>query len=216
MRRKIAALFRICIVAPTLLLVGFVVFAAAIRDLRPDPSARADAIVVLTGAEERIAIGLDLLAERRARRLLISGVNPSHRTPAELLRRIGEAAPADHCCIDIGHTALNTIGNAEETRRWVTAHGFRSLIVVTSSYHLPRSIVEFSRVMPGIELVAHPVQPRYLSSLGSWRDWPATRMLMGEYIKLIVASVRLAGSRLLGQLEPVGAPPGRRPETAGI
>lgn len=215
MKRKIAALFRFCIAVPTVLLAGFVVFALAIHDLEPRPEARADAIVVLTGAEDRIAIGIDLLARGRAKRLLISGVNPTHRTSEDLLRRLGEQATAHLCCIDIGHAALNTVGNAEETRRWAIAHGFRSLIVVTSSYHLPRSLVEFSRVMPGTDLVAHPVAPRYLETRASWRDWPNARVLLGEYSKLLVASLRLAANRVLGWLDPPETPPGR-PETAGI
>ncbi len=40
------------------------------------------------------------------------------------------------CCVDLGHTARDTIGNATETRDWAADHHYVSLIVVTSAYHI--------------------------------------------------------------------------------
>src|SRR5262245_11557998 len=63
---------------------GFIWFAHGVSMLAPAPDARADAIVVLTGDEERISTGVRLMLEGRARRLLISGVHSTTRVPTEL------------------------------------------------------------------------------------------------------------------------------------
>ena len=181
---------------------GFLVFADTVRGLEPAHDARADGIVVLTGDEDRIATGVRLLVEGRAQRLLISGVHPSTRMPTELKRRIDGADAARRavvrCCVDIGHEALNTSGNAEEARSWVRANGFRSVMVVTSGYHMMRSRAEFARSMPDIEVVSYPVRTgRNLQLEAWWQHWPTTRLLMAEYVKFLGASARLAVWRVL-------------------
>ncbi|MGE0700586.1 MAG: YdcF family protein [Hyphomicrobiaceae bacterium] len=187
--------------------VGFVAFAATVRSLAPAADVRADAIVVLTGDEERIATGVRLMIEGRARRLLISGVHPTTRVPTELKRRIhGDDQAREalvRCCVDIGHDALNTSGNADEARNWARMHGFASLIVVTSSYHLPRGIAEFGRSMPDVTLVPYPVMPaRSRRPEVWWQHGPTVRLLASEYVKFIGAATRLALARLMDRPQP--------------
>jgi uncharacterized SAM-binding protein YcdF (DUF218 family) len=201
---------------------GFLVFADWVVELVPHPEPRADAIVVLTGDEERIATGVRLLVEGRARRLLISGVHPSTRMPTEMKRRIhGNDATRQalvRCCIDIGHEALNTSGNADEAERWARTNGFRSLIVVTSNYHMPRSQIEFTRAMPDVRLLPHPVAAGRNVQLGEWwRHWPSARVLLAEYVKTLGSGARLAVARLMSHDEspPQGpTPPGSLPSAS--
>ena len=201
---------------------GFWAFAENIRSLSPTPDPRADAIVVLTGDEERITSGVRLMVEGRAQRLLISGVHPTTRMPTELKRRIrGKDATREalvRCCVDIGHEAMNTSGNADEADRWARSNGFRSLIVVTSSYHMLRSQVEFARVMPDIHLVAHPVRVgRNLQLESWWRHWPTARLLIGEYVKFLGSSARLSVARLVTpapQSPRAPLPPGSLPSAS--
>ncbi len=181
---------------------GFWAFSDAVRNLAAPPDSRADAIVVLTGDEERITTGVRLMAEGRAQRLLISGVHPTTRIPTELKRPIqGSDSTREEllrCCIDIGHAAMNTSGNADEARQWVRSNGFRSLIVVTSSYHMLRSRAEFARAMPNIRLVSHPVRAgRNLQLENWWRHWPTARLLLGEYVKFLGSSARFSVARLV-------------------
>ena len=56
------------------------------------------------------------------------------------------------CCLDIGYLAQDTIGNAEETRAWAQAWGFRRIVVVTSNYHMPRSLLELLEVVVELPL----------------------------------------------------------------
>ena len=123
------------------------------------------------------------------------------------------------CCVDLDHSAVNTRSNAAETRRWVQERGFRSLIVVTSNYHMPRAIVEMSHAMPDVELIPFAV-------IGDkWRDEPwwtsgtTFRLLLSEYAKYLAAEtrVRLAslGIDLATDAETPPEPAGRRkPATA--
>jgi len=64
------------------------------------------------------------------------------------MRRVPEHQRWFECCVDLDYTAVNTIGNAVETRRWALNHGFHSLVVVTSNYHMPRAMLELSHQLP--------------------------------------------------------------------
>ncbi|MCE3519379.1 hypothetical protein LXJ58_32015, partial [Escherichia coli] len=74
----------------------------------------ADGIVVLTGGYSRIEGALDLLKNKRGKRLFISGVHPSTKR-GELQRVTRGDATLFECCVDIDRSALDTIGNASES-----------------------------------------------------------------------------------------------------
>ncbi|MFX8641194.1 hypothetical protein ABTM21_20265, partial [Acinetobacter baumannii] len=57
------------------LMFGFALFAVSVMRERPPVDALADGIIVLTGGDHRIQEGGRLLAQHRASRMLISGVN---------------------------------------------------------------------------------------------------------------------------------------------
>ena len=88
------------------------------------------------------------------------------------------------CCIDLDRSALNTLGNALETRRWTREHGFNSLIVVTSNWHMPRALVELERTMPDIMLVPYPVALRPQGATW-WTGVGTGRLLFAEYVKFV-------------------------------
>lgn len=157
----LAALFKLLRLAAFVLVVAFLVgFALFVRTgLTLDPARQtgADGIVVLTGGEGRVTTGVELLAQNRGRRLLISGANP--QVGSDAVRVASGAAPdLFACCVDIGREAANTIGNAEEAADWARANDFERLLIVTSDYHMPRALLELQAEMPGIELVAWPVE----------------------------------------------------------
>jgi uncharacterized SAM-binding protein YcdF (DUF218 family) len=192
-----AALPLVVAVPIALLAGGFVAFAEKIVRSRPPADPRADAIVVLTGAAQRIDGALALIAEKRARRLLISGVNRDV-TQRDLARIVSRNLRDDlACCVDLGKEALDTVGNAAETRHWAEERGFSSLIVVTSDYHMPRSMTELAGAMPDIELIPYPVQSPHLTFAGWWHDPGTFGLLAREYGKFILANAR--------QLLPAGA-----------
>jgi uncharacterized SAM-binding protein YcdF (DUF218 family) len=173
---------------------GFIAFALGATTVQPPSSEDADAIVVVTGGEDRINVALGLLRQGVGKRLLISGVNP--RTSKGAIREhTGEDRRLFECCVDIGREAHDTVGNAEETRDWAAQRRYLRLIVVTSSYHMPRTLVEFSRAMPHVRFVAHPVLSRSVRDHAWWQSPGTLRFLFGEYLKFIAAATRLGWAR---------------------
>ena len=157
----------------------------------------ADGIVVLTGGASRISDAIELLAAGRGKRLLISGV---HRTTTTGRNRAHQPALQGlvACCVDLDHSAINTVGNAIETRRWARERGFTSLIVVTSAYHMPRTMAELERQMPDTALVPFPVVTEKLRNEPWWASAPTARLIFSEYAKFVVAQLRM-------RIEPAGA-----------
>jgi uncharacterized SAM-binding protein YcdF (DUF218 family) len=149
----------------------------------------ADGIVVLTGGASRISDAIELLAAGHGQRLLISGVNRSTNR-SEISRLNPEFERMVRCCVDFDRS-LNTVGNALETRRWAEARGFRSLIVVTSSYHMPRALTEIAHQLPNVVLVPFPVVTDKLRMEPWWTSAATARLLLLEYLKYMVASGRI-------------------------
>lgn len=151
---------------------------------------KADGIVVLTGSRFRIGDALELLAAGHGKRLLISGVYPATRL-SEIAALTPEFARWFACCVDLDRMAANTIGNAVETKRWAREQGSKSLIVVTSNFHMPRAMAEIAHQLPDVALVPFPVVSDRVR-VESWWTNPATaRLLFFEYLKYMVAVTRM-------------------------
>jgi len=79
----------------------------------------------------------------------------------------------------------------------VTDKGFSKLIIVTSSYHMPRSLTELGRVMPDVRLVPYPVVAQGFRKERWWRDFATTRILLSEYVKFLPSAARFGVARFL-------------------
>ncbi|MFM9973010.1 MAG: YdcF family protein [Beijerinckiaceae bacterium] len=175
--------------ASVVAITGFFAFVGSLERKEPVVLAQGDGIVALTGGAERISDAIERLAEGRGKRLLISGINTNVSIP-QILHSAPGLKNWLRCCIDLDHQARNTVENAEETRRWAKAHGYKSLVVVTSSYHMPRTMVEFQRHMPDVLLIPAPVVTPRLEGLDYWRDPQLMKTLGQEYAKFVVAFAR--------------------------
>ena len=162
-------------------LIGFAVFVTELPAHAP-PSVHADAVVALTGGEDRLDTAVALFEHGVGKRLLITGVYANMTKPR--LQPMLHGGRRFDCCADLGFTATNTHGNALETARWARAHHFQSLVVVTANYHMPRSLTEFSAAMPGIKLVPYPV-PEIVASRRWWLDPATFKTLQYEYAKYL-------------------------------
>lgn len=181
------------------LVFGFFVFATATTDTawQPQVEEQADAIVVLTGGAQRMRTAGQLLKEERGRHLLVSGVNRAVTRQA-VARLLGVGAKLFRCCVTIDYAAQNTRGNANETRKWVRKHNFKRLIVVTASYHMPRSLAELSHELPDVRLIAHPVVPTQFQTGPWWLNYGNARILAAEYIKFLPTAARYAVGLVVG------------------
>jgi uncharacterized SAM-binding protein YcdF (DUF218 family) len=186
----------IAAVAAALWIAGFIVFLGRLPRQVAEPARVTDAIVVLTGGSERLATGLQLLAENKAERVFISGVHPT----VDVVRLVKLAGRPDsdlQSRIAAGHGAHDTEGNAAETAAWMRGHGYRSLRLVTGSYHMPRSLLEFRAALPEAQIVPHPVFPPHVKQRTWWLQPGTAALIIGEYNKYLLASVEHWAGHLL-------------------
>jgi uncharacterized SAM-binding protein YcdF (DUF218 family) len=182
---------------------GFFWYAATIPIQVEDPVRETDAIVVLTGGSRRVETGLQLLAERRAPRLFVSGVSRGvERT--DILRAVPGAAADLADAIALGYGATDTVGNAVESAHWMRQQGLRSLRLVTANFHMRRSLLEFRHALPEVELVAHPVFPENFKREGWWRYPGSAALIASEYGKFLVAALRHALADAVTWRRPAG------------
>lgn len=153
-----------------------------VSDLTPPPNPKGEAIVALTGGSgHRISAALKILESGAGKRLLVSGVHESVDVEA-LIQAAGGTLALYDCCIDFGRSAQSTEGNAIETAEWVNSHSYKSLILVTSNYHMPRSLLWFDDALDGVEVIPYPVQSA-IHPQEWWKSWTSIKGLVLEWSK---------------------------------
>jgi uncharacterized SAM-binding protein YcdF (DUF218 family) len=160
-------------------IAGFVLFVALLPS-KPSARLKADGIVALTGGDARLDAAVALLEGGTGKRLLITGANKE--VTKDHLKKLSNGGARFDCCADMGYAAEDTYGNAEETAEWAAQHRFKSLIVVTANYHMPRSMRFFHAVMPKMRLIAYPVEPQ-----AAWWHLGMLHLLHNEYLKYMAA-----------------------------
>jgi uncharacterized SAM-binding protein YcdF (DUF218 family) len=158
--------------------LGFVFFAFTLGNPAPATAQPTDAAVVLTGGSHRIEHAVEVLREGKAKRLLIAGVDPSV-TKADIDRRLGGGGKLVQCCVDLGSESVDTRSNAEEAARWLQAHQFRSVRLITSDWHMRRARYEFDKVLGSkypLLTDGVPTEPSFLT-------------LFSEYNKLLLRRI---------------------------
>jgi uncharacterized SAM-binding protein YcdF (DUF218 family) len=190
---RFARIVGAAVVAVALWLAGLLWFAITLPVAAVDPERQADAIVVLTGGSGRLEQGIELLSHHQGQQLFVSGVSPG--VGIDELSRTLNGFPQDLSSrIVLGHDAADTRGNATETAQWMRQQGFRSLRLVTATYHMPRSLLEFRSAMPDIEIMPHPVLSENFKHRDWWRWTGSATLLITEYTKYLFALARGAFS----------------------
>ena len=201
-RRIRSAGLRFAMLCAILLVCGFAGFIWLLPNREVVLKSDADGIVALTGGTARVSDALELLSSGRGKRLLITGVYPG-TTTADIARENGNYNELLACCVDLDYSALNTYGNAIQARRWATAHGFHSLVVVTSAYHMPRALAELAHQLPDAKLVPYPVVSDRLRIEPWWSNGETTKLVLSEYLKYLAAKVRMRfDSLVLSDVQP--------------
>ena len=172
-------------------LTGFIIFIHSIQNFPSDDNRVTDTIVVLTGGQDRLDEGFALLEKGKAKIMLISGVH-KNVSKTTLLRLHDKVSLKEKVFLD--QEATNTIENALETKKWIQqyekqAPKIRSIRLITAGYHMPRSLIEFQRVLPHLLLVPHPIYPTSIKK--TWWLWPGTTWLLTrEYTKYLITLIQ--------------------------
>ncbi len=158
-------------------------------------------IVVATGLDGRVTAGLTQLVHGKAERLLISGVGKGVRKAD--IRQIAVASGTIQmdaldavmtCCVELGFDAADTIGNALEASIWAKTHQLDHVIVVTSDFHMPRTMMAFRAYFKDTALTAYPVKTPWLhvneNGFSPWWHTPERiRLISMEMVKYLARSV---------------------------
>lgn len=191
LRRKRFALAGLFVLLILVAAADFIRWVNGVAALEPVASPDAEAIVALTGGSgRRIEASIRLLEAGMGERLLVSGVNKTVETDT-LIKAAGGSRALYACCIDIGHAATTTEGNAIETSDWAAKHGFHRIILVTSDYHMPRSVLWFRKHAPELDMIPYPMQSR-IEPKNWWRSPNAFKGLVFEWAKYRLTAFLMA------------------------
>lgn len=202
MRRKKPRRARIIAILALLIalawLIGLFMFVERIPRA-PENANVTDAVVVLTGGPGRIDRGVALLAEAKADEMLISGVGPDVRR-TDLISDSDLSDGILTCCVTLGRAARDTRENAIEAAGWAASRGISSIRLVTSDFHMPRSLLEFEHRLPDTQILPEPVSTHNIQ-LDGWWSRPGTALLLaGEYTKYLAIRLKLFVSELRSPL----------------
>lgn len=140
-----------------------------------------DAIVVLTGGQSRIENGLKLFAHGKASHLFISGVHPDVKMH-EITSKWKSDVAMPPCCITLGYEATTTHQNAQEVKAFLDKENYSSIRLVTSNFHMNRSLIELKHAIPDIEIIPHPIKQSNAKPSDLW-FWIVS---LKEYNKTII------------------------------
>ncbi len=150
--------------------------------------------IILTGSQDRLEAGMQLLTSGQVNSLFISGVYPKLRL-SELFHALQESPEAcdnqgaGENCIELGRKATNTKQNACESMEWIKTKGVKQFYLITSDYHYPRSHAEFVAVLRQNDyeavILPYVTQTPLDIHIGSLKDW------ISEYIKWLIVKSRI-------------------------
>ncbi|KKC26196.1 YdcF family protein [Sphingomonas sp. SRS2] len=158
-------------------IMGFMAFAMFL----PQPAAdgiATDGIVVMTGGRGRVERGLALLADKRARRLLISGVDRRVK-PHELALQFKADPKLIDCCVDLGHESVDTRSNAAEAAGWIARNRYKTIRLVTSDWHMVRGRYDLeSMTDDSLDIIADavPTEPGLVDLVREYNKYLLRRL----------------------------------------
>ena len=167
-----------------LLIIGFFNFLKIITYTNLITGKNIDGIAILTGGKGRIDLGLNLFKEQSNIRLIISGVDKKISAKSILPYKFQENNK-----IYIDQVSESTFENAKTIAAWVKKNQLYNINVITSYYHMPRSMLLLNKFTEKVNYFAHPVKREQSKNSNFFPDMLFTLFLMQEYIKYLLSLV---------------------------
>lgn len=170
------SLILLAVLIVSVLFIDFVykTFSFKVRELNPD------AVVVLAGGRGRIEEGVRLYREGKGQRLFLIGLGPSVKK-TDLYKESEGGRSGEQVFIE--KVSRNTLENAIFARELISRNNVRSMLLITSRYHMKRSLLIFRSLLPkDIAIYPHPVASKN-STEAWWSHSGSLRLLFSEFYK---------------------------------
>lgn len=175
----VKAFLTLCIIGLVVVAVLFIDFTYKTFSYRQSAK-KADAIVVLAGGKGRVEEGIRLFRESRAEYLFFVGVDPSVRKSDLYRPRPGDPS-ADNVILE--KSSRNTLENSIFGRDVIVQSKVRSILLLTSRYHLKRASILFRHSLPKyITIIPYPVDTVNLKE-SWWNHGGSFQLLFREFYK---------------------------------
>ncbi len=178
-------LWKFILLVSILWIAGFIYFISLIPKYTKNIEEKADAIIVLTGGKNRIESGIRLLQQDKAPKLFITGVDTKVRNSSEISKLYHHMNKEYQNRIELGQEAETTYGNAIEAKEWLEKNHIKNIILVTSNYHIPRTMLEFQKMLPEVKIIKYPVLSPKFKIFQWWKYQGTTLLLIKEYNKCL-------------------------------
>ena len=165
--------------------IGFIYFVSLVAQESKTDIPKTEAVIVLTGGEKRIEEGFNILQQKKSNKLFITGIDTRVQKLSQVSLLYSSMRQEDKDRIEIGHEAGTTAGNAIEAKHWVEKNNVKAFTLVTANYHMPRSMMEFKKVFPNMEIIEYPVLPPRFKIKNWWKYPGSTILLVKEYNKCL-------------------------------
>lgn len=190
--RLLNSLFTLTMIVVLTWTIGLYVFSLVIQKTTEESfleNKKFEALIVLTGGQNRIDTALTLFEAGFSDRLFISGVTQ----PQSLQQKIDaneNLRGRQECCIVLDEIAADTIGNATESKKWLDANDIHSILLVTSNYHMPRSLLEFKKQNPDLVITPYAIEATNVPLDRWWQRDGTRRLIFSEYNKFLFSAAK--------------------------
>ena len=168
-------------------IIGFVFFSLYSLQFKYVPQVPVQGVVALTGGSDRIETAIHILQKNNFKHLLISGVNKS-----VVLEDLSDKIKPEFLPkVTLGYFAKNTRQNAQELVQWAKTNQLNSILLVTSFYHVPRSILEIKFIDTSLNVIPYPVFPKKITDSKILVHTRSMWLLLVEYHKYMLLSQNL-------------------------
>jgi len=175
----IKAFITLLIIALVAIAMLFIDFTYKTFSYRPR-EVKADGIVVLAGGKGRVEEGVRLYREHKGTWLFLIGVDPSVRKSDLYHLQAGDPSP-DRVILE--KASRNTLENAIFGRDVIMQKEVRSILLITSRYHMKRASILLRNALPkDVAIYAYPVDSHNLKETW-WNHGGSFHLLFSEFYK---------------------------------